>query len=177
MITSFENVDRFTVGTVGEPGNRTFFLQVKSGGQIISLSLEKSQVSILSERLKYMLKEIRLSHPLTIPPSKVRDQLPLDLPIEDSLTVGTIALFYDEETDRIQVDLRQNNPDYDEDDVIVSIDPDIEVVRIFITTTQADTFAERAQLVVAAGRTPCPFCGFPINTEGHLCARANGYRR
>lgn len=177
MITTFESVDRFTVGTVGEPGNRTFYLQIRAESRLISLSLEKSQVEILAERIKYMLKEIRLAHPLSMPPAKVRDQLPLEVPVEDSFRIGAIALFYDEENEKIQVDLRENNPDYDEDEIILTIDPEIEVVRLFITTTQAETFSDRALLVVAAGRAPCPFCGFPINPEGHLCARANGYRR
>jgi uncharacterized repeat protein (TIGR03847 family) len=177
VITAFERVDRFTVGTVGQPGARAFFIQVKAQARLISMSLEKTQVEVLAERLKYMLKEIRLAHPTSYPKSKTRDQLPLDIPVLDSFRIGTIALFFDASSQMIQVDLRENNPDYDEDDVILSIDPEIEVVRVFITAAQAETFSERALLVVSAGRLPCPFCSLPINPDGHLCARANGYRR
>jgi hypothetical protein len=36
-------------------------------------------------------------------------------------------------------------------------------------------FAQRARRIVGQGRPPCPFCGQPLNAEGHLCARKNGY--
>ena len=41
----------------------------------------------------------------------------------------------------------------------------------------ARSFAARAESVVAAGRASCPFCGGPIDADGHLCPRANGFRR
>jgi uncharacterized repeat protein (TIGR03847 family) len=67
--------------------------------------------------------------------------------------------------------------DEDEDEIELSTFSDAQMLRVFITPTQALAFHDRAELVIAAGRQPCPFCGFPINPEGHLCARANGYRR
>mgnify|MGYP000079238776 CR=1 FL=1 len=35
----------------------------------------------------------------------------------------------------------------------------------------------RTMALVAAGRPLCPFCTSPIDPKGHLCPRANGYRR
>ncbi|MCB1239503.1 MAG: DUF3090 family protein, partial [Tetrasphaera sp.] len=35
----------------------------------------------------------------------------------------------------------------------------------------------RAGALVAAGRPPCPFCGQALDPSGHICPRANGYRR
>ena len=64
--------------------------------------------------------------------------------------------------------------EFDEDDDLGS---HVEVIRLFITATQALIFHDRAELVIAAGRQLCPFCSMPINPDGHLCARANGYRR
>lgn len=176
MVRFINEVERFTVGTVGVPGDRTFFLQVRSGNLLLSTSLEKSQVAALSERLNYMLKEIRLVHPLAPRPALVRDSLPLENPVLDEFRVGSIAIFYDEATEKIQVDLRELNLDSDDEDEI-EINPEVEVIRFFITPSQAKTFHDRAELVIAAGRQPCPFCGLHINPEGHLCARANGYRR
>lgn len=189
MLRTFEEVTRFTVGTVGVPGDRTFFLQFRSGNLLISTSLEKSQVAAISDRLTYMLKEIRALHPLTITERVVRDSLPLEIPVLDEFRVGSIAIFYDEGRERIQIDLREiyepnlDNEDGSEDyfgnepDEDLSLLDKVEVIRIFITTTQAKIFSDRAELVIAAGRQPCPFCSFPIDPQGHLCARANGYRR
>lgn len=173
----FNEVDRFTVGTIGVPGERTFFLQVRTGNAVTSTSIEKSQVAALSERLHYMLKEIRLIHPLSERPALIRDSLPLDTPVMDEFRVGSIAIFYDESSEKIQVDLRELNLNSDEE-LDESEEPTgIEIIRLFITPTQAKTFHDRAELVIAAGRQPCPFCGLPIDPQGHLCARANGYRR
>ena len=178
MLRNFNEVDRFTVGTVGVPGDRTFFLQIRFESTLLSTSIEKSQVAAISERLQYMLKEIRQIHPLAPRPQLTRDSLPLETPVEDEFRVGSIAIFYDEESSRIQIDLRELNlsDTEDEDDETLQIS-DVEIIRIFISPSQALTFHDRAELVIAAGRQPCPFCGMPIDPQGHLCARANGYRR
>jgi len=178
MLRNFNEVDRFTVGTVGVPGDRTFFLQIRFESTLLSTSIEKSQVAAISERLQYMLKEIRQIHPLAPRPQLTRDSLPLETPVEDEFRVGSIAIFYDEESSRIQIDLRELNlsDTEDEDDETLQVS-DVEIIRIFISPSQALTFHDRAELVIAAGRQPCPFCGMPIDPQGHLCARANGYRR
>lgn len=177
MLRTFKDISRFTVGTVGLPGERTFYLQFKSGNIVISASLEKSQVAALSERLNYMLKEIRLVHPLAPRPQLLRDSLPLEIPVMDEFRIGSIAIFFDEESELIQVDLREINVSEDENEEVQVQLNEVEVIRLFITPSQAKTFHDRAELVIAAGRQPCPFCGFPIDPQGHLCARANGYRR
>lgn len=58
MSYEFESVDRFVCGTVGEPGEREFFLQVRSGTALVSASLEKSQASTLAQRLEILCKQI-----------------------------------------------------------------------------------------------------------------------
>ena len=176
MIRIYKDLSRFTVGTIGLPGERTFFIQIRKGTEVLSASIEKSQVAAMSERIHYMLKEIRLAHPLTERPILIRDSLPLDTPVMDEFRIGSIAIFYDEDSELIQIDLRELN--FNSEDVHdEETSDDFEILRIFITATQALIFSDRADLVVAAGRQPCPFCGLPIDPQGHLCARANGYRR
>lgn len=176
MIRIYKDLSRFTVGTIGLPGERTFFIQIRKGTEVLSASIEKSQVAAMSERIHYMLKEIRLAHPLTERPILIRDSLPLDTPVMDEFRIGSIAIFYDEDSELIQIDLRELN--FNSEDVHdEETSDDVEILRIFITATQALIFSDRADLVVAAGRQPCPFCGLPIDPQGHLCARANGYRR
>ena len=179
MVREFYEVERFTCGTVGMPGERTFYLQFRAGRESISLSLEKSQVAAIGDRLRYMLKEIRLVHPLSPRPSLNRDSLPLDLPVVEEFRIGSIAIFFDEESELIQIDLRSmTTGEFEIDEELPEeLLQEIDVIRLFITQAQARTFYDRAELVVAAGRQPCPFCSFPIDPQGHLCARANGYRR
>jgi uncharacterized repeat protein (TIGR03847 family) len=52
-----------------------------------------------------------------------------------------------------------------------------ELLVVRLPAPMARAFATRAGRVVSAGREQCPFCGGPIDPEGHLCPRANGYRR
>jgi hypothetical protein len=52
-----------------------------------------------------------------------------------------------------------------------------DTLRVWITAVQARSFAERSRAVVSAGRPPCPFCNQPLDARGHVCPRANGYRR
>ncbi|MFM2365222.1 MAG: hypothetical protein RLY79_891, partial [Actinomycetota bacterium] len=55
----FDPTERFVVGTVGIPGERTFFLQARTGSRLISVSLEKAQVAALADRIQQILREVR----------------------------------------------------------------------------------------------------------------------
>lgn len=183
MVRTFENVSRFIAGTLGEPGSRSFWIQVRSGNSLVSLAAEKSQVSVLGERFQEMLREIRLAHPDIERPGLIEDRDGLETPVIGEFRVGAIAIFFDEFTEKVQVDLREVNlreVDVDEDELFeidsASLDG-VEVVRVYLTLAQVRSFAARAESLVKAGRTPCPFCAMPIDPLGHICARANGYRR
>ena len=96
VVHNFEQPDRFVAGTVGEPGQRTFFLQAREGTRITSVALEKQQVSVLAERVDLLLDEAlrRSGGDVAIPavaPVGVGDQEPLDLPIVEEFRVGTIT--------------------------------------------------------------------------------------
>jgi uncharacterized repeat protein (TIGR03847 family) len=180
MLRTFENVSRFTVGTLGEPGSRSFWIQVRSGNVLVSVAAEKSQVSVLGERFQEMLKEIRIAHPNIERPEIAEDREPLETPVIGEFRIGAIAIFFDELSENVQVDLREVNIDVDEEELFEIDSPsldDIQVVRVFLSLEQVRTFARRADALVRAGRPPCPFCALPIDPLGHICARANGYRR
>ena len=179
-ILLFDPADRFVVGTVGEPGERTFFIQARSGSNLISVSLEKTQVQALADRLNYMVREIKQSEP-TIAISRLeKDNAPLDTPIEEEFRVGVIGLAFDAERELIQIDLQAISENQEEEPNFIDVDDlsgDQDILRTVITPSEAQSFATRAQSVVGAGRLPCPFCGGPIDSRGHLCPRSNGYRR
>ena len=181
QVFSFDPPDRFVVGTVGQPGSRTFFLQASGEGRVISVALEKAQVTVLAERLEELLDEVRrrgADVPADAPP-EMEDVAPLDQPILEEFRVGTMALAWDGNVGLVVVEAHavvpegeeQPPPEVDDDD---AEGPDL--LRVRFTAAAARAFTQRALRVVAAGRPPCPLCGLPLDPEGHLCPRQNGHR-
>jgi uncharacterized repeat protein (TIGR03847 family) len=179
-VIEFTEPQRFTVGTVGVPGERTFFIQAEDGPRLISVSLEKSQVQALADRLVFMLREIKQVIPNFSIRDLPKDEKSLSTPIEEEFRVGLIGIAFDQSTELIQIDLQAVSDEDQEDAQFVDVDDlssDRDILRISITPSEASRFSKRASVVVGAGRLPCPFCGGPIDSRGHLCPRANGYRR
>lgn len=179
-ILLFDPVERFVAGTVGQPGERTFFIQARAGSRLISVSLEKTQVQALSERLTYMIREIKQSDPTIVIQRLNRDDAPLETPIEEEFRIGVIGIAFDASRELIQIDLQAVSEGDEEEPEYIDVDDltgDQDIMRVLISPSMADQFAKRAMSVVSAGRLPCPFCGGPIDMRGHLCPRANGYRR
>jgi uncharacterized repeat protein (TIGR03847 family) len=194
LVHRYDSPDRFVAGTVGQPGERTFFLQAREGNRITSVVVEKQQVSVLAEHLDKVLDEVlRRSGPAAqVPPSHDRptDTDPLDAPITEEFRVGTMTIAWDAEISKIVIELFSNVDEEAEEEE----DPELsaaaaaalegsdevnadEVFVVKITPSYARDFVARAQALVAAGRPPCPFCLQPLDPSGHICPRANGYRR
>ena len=179
-ILLFDPVDRFVAGTVGQPGERTFFIQARQGNRLISVSLEKAQVQALADRLNYMVREIKQSDPTIAIPELPRDEDPLESPIEEEFRVGVIGLAFDSSRSLIQIDFQAISEGSEEEPDFIDIEDlsgEQDILRVLISPAGANQFSRRAQSVVNAGRQPCPFCGGPLDVRGHLCPRANGYRR
>lgn len=179
-VIEFNQPERFTTGTVGEPGERTFFIQAEDGPRLISVSLEKSQVQALADRLIFMLREIKQVVPNFSLKELPKDEKPLSTPIEEEFRVGLIGIAFDQSTGLIQIDLQAVAEEERDDVQFVDVDDlssDRDILRVTINPSEASRFSKRANVVVGAGRLPCPFCGGPLDARGHLCPRANGYRR
>ncbi|MBA2739079.1 MAG: DUF3090 family protein [Actinomycetota bacterium] len=191
--------DRFVVGTVGEPGARTFFLQARSGRLVTSVSLEKEQVAILAERIGVLLDELVRTGdvPAGDALATSTDIDPLDQPLVEEFRVGTMTLSWDGDDKQVVIeafpvgedDVEPGDSEADDDtesgpgldDAAEVSDGDeggaSEVLLVRLGPAAARAFADRADTVVSAGRPPCPFCGQPLDPAGHLCPRANGYKR
>ena len=169
MRHEYSRPERFIAGTVGEPGERAFFLQVRSSYRLFSVAVEKAQVQAIIARLDVMVAEIRKSNPLINIEKFSTDDAPLESPVEAEFQVGAMSLAWDEESTLICIELYELEEDEE--------DSTGEVVEINISLGMAIAFTARSKAVVNAGRLPCPFCGIPIDPRGHLCPRANGYRR
>ena len=186
VIHNFDPPERFVAGTVGPPGQRTFFLQARTGTRVTSVALEKQQVVVLAERIEELLDELLASaEPEStipaMPPVSLEDNGPLEQPIVEEFRAGTMTLSWDAEDERVVIEVFpiMDDPVVEPgtpEEEIVEPEPE-EVLLVRLPAGLARAFAKRAQAVVSAGREPCPFCGGPLDPEGHLCPRANGFRR
>jgi len=172
---SFDQPDRFIVGTIGAPGEREFYFQIRQKNILISLATEKSQATALAERISTIIREIKRSAPLSaVNPGPIDDQ-PLELPLDSEFVVGAIGIAFDPALLEIEISFRA------EDAGSLGDEADDEdsgpLVEIHLDLSMALAFAQRTMSLVAAGRPLCPFCISPIDPKGHLCPRANGYRR
>lgn len=184
IVFHHESVERFIAGTVGAPGEREFFLQVQSLDGFHTVSVEKSQVAALSERLRELIREVRRSKlasfdELSLPAT--RDNAPLEFPIDEEFVVGVIGITWDSDIQRVTIEIQaiSDEPidDLLTDEDVIDMEDAPDLLRLRLRINQVRGFCERADSLVNAGRQPCPFCGLPINADGHLCPRANGYRR
>lgn len=174
--------DRCVVGTVGQPGQRTFFLQVRTGPRTNAVVLEKEQAQILGERINALLDEMVRREAIDADDvaegSVPRDDNPLDVPIEEDFRAGSLGLGWNSETDRLILEAHAVREDDTDVPDLESDDPQApDTVRVRLSGAAAREFARRALAVVAAGRPPCPFCQLPLDPSGHICPRANGSRR
>jgi len=182
----YDPPERFVAGTVGEPGHRAFYLQASTRGRVTSVLLEKTQVAALAERIEELLDEVvrRAAGSTEVPavaPSDLIDSAPLDQPVLEEFRVGTMALAWDESVQRLIIEaqaLIETDPD-DPDDTEPFEDDENgpPMLRVRLNGAMARVFAKRALELVSAGRPPCPFCSLPLDPQGHVCPRQNGYRR
>ncbi|MDP9071861.1 MAG: DUF3090 family protein [Actinomycetota bacterium] len=161
MSDSYElfDVDKLTVGAVGEPGRRLFLLQARHAGQLVTLKLEKAQVVALSTYLSDLLK--RLPRPEALP-----DDLELEEPAEPEWVIGSLGVSYDEALDRLVLVAEE----------AVLEDEEAAEARFGVTRAQVAALVNRGTRLVQAGRPPCPLCGYPLDPSGHACPRTNGHR-
>ncbi len=181
-VHDFDPPDRFVVGTVGPPGQRTFFLQALSGRRLVSMSCEKEQVQILADRVNDVLNQFAGEAATTSP----EDNDPLATPIEDEFRVATLSLAWDPSRAVVVIEAFDADiPEAAEDDDEATDVPEEflesmasrQSVRVVLSPPQARSFVRRARALVSAGRPPCPFCGGPLDPTGHICPRSNGYKR
>ena len=176
----FERPARFVAGTVGQPGDRTFYLQASDGsGRTVSVALEKSQVQVLADRMNELLDEVASRAGTIIPPDADVDDLePLTAPIDEEFRVAAMGLAWDGASEAVVVEaVAATDEPIDEDAILSDSEEGPDALRVTITPMAARAFVARARRVIAAGRPSCPLCSLPLDPVGHVCPRQNGYRR
>jgi uncharacterized repeat protein (TIGR03847 family) len=174
----FERPDRFVAGTVGVPGDRTFFLQASAGARVVSVALEKSQVAVLADRLEQWLDEV-VSRTGTAVPAGAADTDALAQPIDEEFRVSAMGLAWDGDAGLVVIEAQAPVEDAEvaEHTLLEDVEDGPDALRVRLEPARARAFVERARRVIAAGRPPCPLCAQPLDPAGHVCPRQNGYHR
>ena len=158
----FDEPRLFTVGAVGEPGSRVFFLQAHEEGTTVSVKCEKQQAEALAEHLDGVLADLPAVDP-SEPPPLVEPLPPLSL----EWVAGTMSIGWNPATERVVLDVEE----------LVTADEvgDEEPahLRLQLTPSQVAAYVEHARSLAEAGRPPCRLCGQPIDPSGHACPRLN----
>lgn len=176
LVHEFSWPDRVVVGTIGLPGARTFYLQVRTGKQIVTIALEKQQSALLAENIDEILDQLmtvegnRFSVPTSTPIELVdNDQLET---VQEQFRTGVMSLGWDPTTAQIVIEAHPiTDVDADDNDEFLDEDgPDeSEMLLVRMPVGTARAFAKRTREIVGAGRPACPLCGYPIDADGHIC--------
>ena len=185
IIYNHEDATRFIVGTVGVPGERAFFIQASSVAGTTTVAVEKSQVAALTERLHELITEVRRNKlasldELDLPATIDNDNL--EFPLDEEFRAGVMGISWDPQTQRVAIEIQSiADGEFTElisdDEELAGVEDPPDLLRLTLRLNQVKGFCNRAENVLQAGRSVCPFCGLPIDATGHLCPRANGYRR
>ena len=174
-VHEFDWPDRVVVGTIGPPGARTFYLQVRTGTQVVSVALEKQQSAQLADKIDEILDQLMtvegnpFSVPTSTPPELVdNDQLEA---VHEHFRTGTMSLGWDPATSQIVVEAHPiTNVDADgSEEAPEKDDPETEMLVVRMPVGTARAFTKRTREVVGAGRPACPLCGYPMDADGHTC--------
>ena len=175
-IHEFDWPDRAVVGTIGLPGTRTFYLQVRAGTQIVSIALEKQQAALLGQKIDEILDQLITleGNPFSVPtstPIELVDNDQLEA-VDEQFRTGVMSLGWDPTTAQVVIEAHPiTTVDADDNDEWLEEDnanePEMLLVRIPVGTARA--FAMRTREIVGAGRPMCPLCGYPMDADGHLC--------
>jgi uncharacterized repeat protein (TIGR03847 family) len=115
VLIELDPVERITADAVGEPGQRTFYLQGRKGSELVTILVEKQQVQLLAASVLEILARVG-KETLQGPPEEV---MGLEDPVEPEWRAGRLSIGYQEERDLVMLEVQELLPgdeDEDEDD-------------------------------------------------------------
>ncbi len=164
-------VDRITTDAMGEPGMRTFYLQARSGDEIVTVVVEKEQVQLLGASVLELLADIDRE----TGQGPEDDEMALQEPVDPRWRAGRLSIGLDEERDLFLLEIEEFQQELEEDDPALLLREDPETVRLWATREQMLALSRRGAAVAERGRPACQFCGNPIDPQGHTCPAMNGH--
>jgi len=164
-------VERITIGAVGEPGQRVFYLQAGGAGQRVTLQAEKEQVLMLAMSIEQFLNDLNQRFPdlEEADPLYEEEEMQLEPPLDPAFHIGNMGLGYDEKEDRLLFILREAVED------APSREENAEA-SLWCTREQLLRLARWSVELARRGRPICGNCGNPIDPAGHFCPRRNGHK-
>ena len=169
-------VDRITADAVGEPGSRTFFIQARAAGELVTVIVEKEQVQLLASSVLELLEGAALDDVVTD-----EAEMGLEEPLDARWRAGRLSLAFDQDRDLFLLEMEEFRPDAEdlepEDVATASGDEEPETIRVWASPAQMLSLSRHGAAVAARGRPTCQFCGNPIDAEGHVCPAMNGHSR
>jgi uncharacterized repeat protein (TIGR03847 family) len=170
-VHEFDWPDRVVIGTVGRPGARTFYLQARTGAQIVSIALEKEQSALLAQKIDEILGQLRTveDNRFSVPtstPVELVDNDPLET-VQEQFRAGTIGIGWDPATAQVIIEAHPLPADDVAPDEAAG--PDSEMLRVRMPVGTARAFTQRTREIVDAGRPLCTLCGHPVDPDGHTC--------
>jgi uncharacterized repeat protein (TIGR03847 family) len=159
-------VTRITANALGQPGQRTFYLQARRGREVVSLIAEKEQVRALAQAIEKLMEELSEKNPLlsTSDDMLLVSDMSLEEPIEPQFRIAQMGIGYDAERDMIIL-IVQGVRDEEGSDAPTA--------RFGASRQQMRALSAHAASVVARGRRICGNCGRPIDPAGHFCPQMN----
>ena len=161
----FDPANHLTIGTIGEPGRRTFYFQAGRGIEYVSMICEKEQMRSLGEGLLSLLDQISEAFERAVPELESSYDFDLVEPLVPVWRIAQLGVGYDEDDDQIVLILQELSDEGEQP----------ETARFAIPRSLAYAFAQHTLEVISGGRPMCPFCGEPIDPSGHFCPRSNGH--
>ena len=160
-------VNRITVGTIGEPGNRMFLLQASDAVDTITLKMEKEQSRALAHAVDELLESLDDQYPIEESPFDIplSAELMIREPAEPLFVIGQIGLGYDKNRDMIVLAVQE---------LVLDETEEPSTARFWITRGQIKTLSQHALSVVDQGRPICPLCGKSMDPDRRCCPRVNG---
>ena len=165
----FDSPDRFVPGAVGEPGERSFYLQARKGGALVTVGVEKAQVAVLARRMDDLLDAVEVPSA-----AAADDDAALEEPVVELFRIGAMALAWDAASGAVVIEAQTPTEGGDYVELPDDADDGPDLLRVRLDPDRARSFVRRAAALVAGGRPACPFCGEPLDPQGHFCPRGNG---
>jgi uncharacterized repeat protein (TIGR03847 family) len=166
-------VERITAGTIGDPGARTFYLQARGGGSLVTIVVEKQQVQLLAASILELLADLELE--TGVGPSD--DQMGLEDPVDPLWRAGKLSIGYDHDRELFVLEIEEYTAEPEEDEPDPAVVGELETVQLAATREQMFALSRHGAAVVEQGRPACQFCGNPIDPEGHACPAMNGHSK
>ncbi len=152
---------RFLVGAIGPPGERTFYVFLRTRAKRAWFLFEKGQAAMLGEQSLDLAAKMGWDKEGDIPPEQ-DVEFPAPPHSTDVLfRITTIAM---------QVGSAQGIK-------LVLEGPAGEKVTFSVTSDQLRSAAVMALKAVHSGRAQCPECLLPEDPAGHHCPSSNGHHR